>query len=158
MEISQLKIRRVEQSDIDEMVRHRICYLVELTGTKKTHDRIKTEVEMKLHFQGKIAEGSIIALVATHNDVPVSYGALVIKQIPGDLDHSIYNEADILNMYTIPEARKKGISSLILSKLIDEARKMGISKLSLHTTKDGERIYRAAGFTEPLYTYLEMLI
>ena len=105
MEISQLKIRRVEQSDIEEMVRNRISYLIEIMGTKKTHDRVKTEAEMKLHFQRKIAEGSIIALVATHNDVPVSYGALVIKEIPGDLDHSIYYEADILNMYTIPEAR-----------------------------------------------------
>lgn len=153
-----MKIRRVEQSDIEVMVRHRIRYLIEMLGTKETHDPQKTEVEMKLYFEKKIAEDSIIALVATQNDVPVSYGALVIKQIPGDLDQSTYYEADILNMYTIPEERKKGISSLILSNLIDEARKMGISKLSLHTTKDGERIYRSAGFTEPLYTYLEMII
>lgn len=158
MEISQLKIRKVEQGDIKEMVRHRICYLIEMMGSKKIHDLEKTEAEMLFHFQKKIADGGIIALVATHNDVPVSYGALVIKQIPGDLDHSTYYEADILNMYTIPEERKKGISSLILSNLIDEAKKMGISKLSLHTTKEGERIYRAAGFTEPFYTYLEMLI
>jgi len=58
----------------------------------------------------------------------VSFGGMVIKKIPGDFNQSMYLEGDILNMYTIPAARRKGISAQILEHLITEARRRGISK------------------------------
>jgi GNAT superfamily N-acetyltransferase len=61
-------------------------------------------------------------------------------------------------MYTIPEARRQGISSMILSQLLTEAKAMGISKVALHTSKDGEILYRKFGFAEPIYSYLELVL
>ena len=61
-------------------------------------------------------------------------------------------------MYTIPEARRKGISSLILERLLEEAKLMGMTKVALHTSKDGEKLYRNFGFAEPHYPYLERII
>ena len=83
---------------------------------------------------------------------------MVIKEIPGDFTKSSYLEGDILNMYTVPEARRLGISSMILEKLLAEAKTMGISKVALHTSKDGEKMYRNFGFSEPVYPYLELVI
>ena len=83
---------------------------------------------------------------------------MVIKEIPGDVKRSTYLEGDILNMYTIPEARRKGISSLILESLLNEAKKTGITKVALHTSKDGEKLYRKYHFSEPVYPYLERII
>lgn len=83
---------------------------------------------------------------------------MVIKSIPGDFNKSSYLEGDILNMYTIPQARRKGISAMILEHLIEEARSRGISKISLHTSKDGERLYRKYNFSEPSYPVLELCL
>jgi GNAT superfamily N-acetyltransferase len=83
---------------------------------------------------------------------------MVIKEIPGDSGKSSYLEGDILNMYTVPEARRQGVSSMILEQLLAEAKLMGISKVALHTSKDGEILYRKFGFSEPVYPYLELVL
>ncbi len=83
---------------------------------------------------------------------------MIIKEIPGDSYKSSYLEGDILNMYTIPEVRRQGISSMILERLLAEAKSMGISKVALHTSKDGEILYRKFGFSEPAYPYLELVL
>lgn len=88
----------------------------------------------------------------------IDKSGMVIKEIPGDSNKSSYLEADVLNMYTIPEARRQGISSMILEQLLAEAKSMGISKLALHTSKDGEILYRKFGFAEPVYPYLELVL
>jgi GNAT superfamily N-acetyltransferase len=59
-------------------------------------------------------------------------------------------------MYTIPSARRQGISRLILNELIANARRMGVAKLALHTSQDGEHLYRTSGFHEPIYPFLEL--
>ena len=70
----------------------------------------------------------------------LGFGAMVIKKIPGDFKQPFYLEGDILNMYTVPFARRKGISALILQQLLNEAHYRGISKVALHTTKAGEKL------------------
>jgi GNAT superfamily N-acetyltransferase len=62
----------------------------------------------------------------------------------------------VLNFYTIPEARGKGIATRLLNELIREARSMGLRYLHLHASKDGEPIYRKAGFVEPKMPELEL--
>jgi len=83
---------------------------------------------------------------------------MILKKIPGDFNQSSYLEGDILNMYTLPEYRRNGISSRILEELLKEARTMGISKVGLHCSKDGEPLYRKFGFEDPVYPYLERII
>jgi ribosomal protein S18 acetylase RimI-like enzyme len=47
---------------------------------------------------------------------------------------------------------------MILERLIEEAKKRGVSKVSLHTSKDGEKLYRKFGFSEPVYPVLELCL
>jgi len=55
----------------------------------------------------------------------------------------------ILNLYTIPEVRRKGICTRLLNELIKEAKALGLKYLHLHASEDGISIYRKAEFTEP---------
>ena len=55
----------------------------------------------------------------------------------------------ILNMYTIPEARGRGVCTRLLEELIKEAKSLGLRYLHLHASEDGVNIYRKAGFAEP---------
>ena len=103
-------------------------------------------------------EGRFFALQAELDGKVVSYGGMILKKIPGDFNSPTYQECDILNMYTLPGYRRKGISSKILEQLLLEAKSMGISKVALHCSKDGEPLYRKYGFSDPLYPYLELVI
>jgi GNAT superfamily N-acetyltransferase len=113
---------------------------------------------LQTFFIETIKEGSFFALLAEFDGEVVSYGGMIVKKIPGDLNKSSYLEGDILNMYTLPAYRRKGISSLILEELLKEAKEMGISKVALHCSKDGEPLYRKFGFEDPVYPYLELIV
>jgi len=156
IEIKKVKIRQVEPGDIPSMIQHRIDYLTEMQGKRDDVFIQQLKTEMTGFFKKSILNGSFIALVAELDDVAIAYGGLVLREIPGDFNRSCYLEGDILNMYTIPSARRHGISTLILKQLIINAKTMGVTKLALHTSKDGEKLYRSIGFSEPLFPYLEL--
>jgi len=158
IEIPKIKIRNVEEKDIASMIRYRIDYLTEMQGEREISFIEQLKVEMMGFFQKSMANGSFMALVAEFEGEAVAYGGMVIREIPGDFNRSSYLEGDILNMYTIPTARRKGISTLILKQLLGNAKSMGVTKVALHTSKDGEKLYRSVGFSEPVYPYLELPI
>lgn len=154
--MSNIIVRTVEFRDIDLMVAHRVDYLTEMQGKHSDEEVKKLKLDYKVYFEKNIQNGNFFALVAEQENVAVAYGAMVFHTVPGDFSKSTYLEADILNMYTIPTARRQGISRLILDELIAKARLMGVSKLALHTSKDGEHLYRTSGFHEPIYPFLEL--
>jgi len=156
IDLKKIMIRNVDLEDISSMIQHRIDYLAEMQG-KRDEDFIRQlKNDMNDFFKKSLLNGSFIALVAEHEESIVAYGGIVLREIPGDFNRSSYLEGDILNMYTIPEARRQGISTLILKQLLIEATSMGVTKLALHTSKDGEKLYRSIGFSDPLYPYLEL--
>jgi GNAT superfamily N-acetyltransferase len=150
--------RLITEADIPILVQYRIDYLKELQGVTDVHRETILKKELENHFKTELKANRLFAFLIEENQQPVSFGAVVIKQIPGDFAKSTYFEGDILNMYTVPAFRKKGYAGIILDALIIEAKKREISKLSLHTTKEGEHLYRKTGFAEPVYPYLEMAI
>ena len=153
-----ITIRKLSNKEIDLLVSYRLDYLTELLGECNAAQSENTREELKGYFSEAIELGTIYAVMAFEGEKVLSFGAMVIKKIPGDFDKHFYLEGDILNMYTIPGARSRGLSTLVLDHLIEEARKRGISKLSLHTTKAGEKLYRKAGFMEPKYPVLELTL
>jgi GNAT superfamily N-acetyltransferase len=158
MDLEKLKIRKVGEHDIGLMTTTRIEYLTEMQGERP--DAYKKELQHKLQsfFTQAMQEGSFFALLAEYEGKIVSYGGMILKKIPGDFNQSSYLEGDILNMYTLPDFRRKGISSRILEELLKEAKIIGVSKVALHCSKDGEPLYRKYGFEDPVYPYLELIM
>jgi GNAT superfamily N-acetyltransferase len=154
--LQDISIKRVTICDVDEMILHRVNYLTEMQGVHDITSQEKLKAELKVFIKNGIEGNNFIALVAKYKHITLSYGAIILKAIPGDFNCSSYLEGDILNMYTIPEARKQGISSLILKQLIAEAKLLGVSKLALYTSLAGEKLYRSAGFKNPEFPFLEM--
>jgi GNAT superfamily N-acetyltransferase len=156
IEISKIKIHKVGEADISSMVKYRIDYLTEMQGARDKEFIGQLKEEMYGFFKKSISIGSFVGFFAEMEGHILAYGGMVIREIPGDFNRSSYLEADILNMYTIPSARRKGISTLILKQLLNEANLKGITKIALHTSKDGEKLYRSVGFKEPVFPYLEL--
>jgi len=129
-----------------------------MQGEQSEEYQLKLQKELTDYFTQALAENRFFAYLAELKGEILSFGGMVIKKIPGDFNQSSYLEGDILNMFTVPFARRKGISAMILQQLINEARNRGISKVSLHTSKDGEKLYRKFGFSEPVYPVLELCL
>ncbi|KYG36762.1 acetyltransferase [Bacillus gaemokensis] len=56
-------------------------------------------------------------------------------------------EAYILNMYTLPEYRGNGLAKKLLQHCIKECKENGVKRIWLHSSKDGELLYKKMGFT-----------
>ena len=158
MDVSKIKIHELVLNDIPDLIRYRIQYLIEMQGQRDEEYIERLSTELYEYFESSILTGSFIIMAAKIDDKIVAFGGMVLKKIPGDMNNPHYIEADILNIYTVPEARKKGISKMILLKLIEKAKILGITKLSLHTSKEGENLYRSLGFSDPAFPYLEFTL
>jgi ribosomal protein S18 acetylase RimI-like enzyme len=109
------------------------------------------------YFTKAISSNDFIAWVAEIDGKIIATSGMVVWQKP-----AIYGGVEsgklgyLLNFYTIPEARRKGIATRLLSELIEEAKSLGLKYLHLHASKDGINIYRKAGFVEPDKPELEL--
>lgn len=54
----------------------------------------------------------------------------------------------IMNMYTNPEYRRKGIAYQTLDMLVKDAKRKGISAISLEATDMGRPLYQKYGFVK----------
>ncbi len=153
-----VSIRLVDDEDIPAMTAHRLDYLTEMQGERDAAYMQILEKELTDYFREHMAAGNFLALAAESEGTILGYGAMVLRRIPGDLNKASYLEGDILNMYTLPEYRRKGVGSMILEGLLKMARERGLSKVALHTSHDGEHLYRSSGFAEPQYPYLELVL
>ena len=158
IDLSNIKVREIGTDEVELLTTYRMAYLTEMQGERSEEYQIRLKNDLNQYFREAIAENRCFAFLAQQGDEILSFGAMVLKKIPGDFNQSMYLEGDILNMYTVPFARRKGISALILQELLNEARNRGISKVSLHTSRDGEKLYRKFGFTEPGFPVLELCL
>jgi len=158
MEIEKDKIdyRRANIDDIETLVDFRVRFLNELYNRPEDDETEILRKTLQEYFSKAIPSNDFIAWVAEYNGKIIGTSGMVVWQIP-----SRYGGVEsgrlgyILNMYTIPEARKKGICTRLLKELIKEAKSLGLKYLHLHASEDGINIYREAGFVEPNQTELE---
>lgn len=158
IDLSRINIREIGANEVELLTTYRMAYLTEMQGERDEEYQQKLKSELNQYFFDALEEKRFFAFLAELNGEILSFGAMVLKKIPGDFNQSSYLEGDILNMYSLPFARRKGISALILQQLLNEAMKRGVSKVSLHTSKDGEKLYRKFGFAEPIYPVLELCL
>lgn len=156
VDLSRIKIKEIGSDEVELLTTYRMAYLAEMQGKRELEYQQKLKIELNQYFSEALAEDRLFAFMAEQDEVALSFGAMVLKKIPGDFNQTSYLEGDILNMYTVPFARRKGISGMILQELLNEAHSRGISKVSLHTSKEGEKLYRKLGFSEPIYPVLEL--
>ena len=156
IDLSRIQIREIGASEVELLTTYRMAYLEEMQGERSEEYQHKLKKELTVYFTQALYENRVFAFLAEQDGEILSFGAMVLKKIPGDFNQSSYLEGDILNMYTIPSARRKGISAMILEQLLIGARLRGVSKVALHTSKDGEKLYRKFGFAEPVYPVLEL--
>lgn len=150
IQADRVEYRRANVSDVKVLVDYRIRFLNELYHHPEDSETQVLREALQEYFSEAIPSNSFIAWLAECDGKVVGTGGMVVWQIPGRYEGLESGRAGyILNMYTIPEARRKGICTRLLKQLIREAKSLGIRYLHLHASKDGEDIYKKAGFVDP---------
>jgi GNAT superfamily N-acetyltransferase len=93
-----------------------------------------------------MAEGSFRAWLACENNRAVAGGAIVISPWPAHPYDLKCRRATILNVYTDPAYRRRGLASKLMQTMIDWCRREGFARVTLHASDDGRHLYESLGF------------
>lgn len=134
-------------ADIPDLARLRIDFLKEVQSpeTHLVEDEGLNEILFD-YFGQHIASGDFVAwLGIADGKVVATSGLCFSKIIPGFtlLDGRV---AYIMNIYTLPLWRKKGIGKQVFYHILEEAKQRNYKRVLLHATEDGRPIYEKFGF------------
>lgn len=146
--------RKADQSDIQTLVDNRIQFALELSGEQKQESIDALRRQMSTYFTKATKENSCISIIAVCEGETAGIGSVHFREQPGNFRNPSGKWGYIMNMYTVPAHRRKGVCKGILAELIKEATQSGITAFELHATRDGELVYPKYGFEihkEPTY-------
>ncbi|UCG36902.1 MAG: GNAT family N-acetyltransferase [Candidatus Bathyarchaeota archaeon] len=151
MEIRKEKIvyRRATADDIPALIDYRVRFLRELHDHPDDDETKILRNSLLEYFTKAIPANDFVGWVADYEGKIIGTSGMVVWQIPARYGVENGRLGYLLNFYTIPEARRKGIGTRLLIELIREAESIELKTLHLHATEDGINIYRKAGFVEP---------
>jgi ribosomal protein S18 acetylase RimI-like enzyme len=141
------KFIKVSHEHIDKIISLRLALLKELGELNSPIEEHLMETSTREYLQNALLKNEFISYMAETNGAPVSISGMVLFNRPPYLENLQGIEAYILNMYTVPEYRGKGLAKKLLENCIDESKKSGVKRIWLHASEDGKPLYKKMGFT-----------
>ena len=113
--------------------------------------------ELDAFFKKWLVSKDFLQLIAEENGKLLSTAAVIYYDLPPSYTNKIGVRGYVTNVYTAPQHRRKGLSKMLLSELLNDAKKRGIKKLWLGASKDGRPLYEKLGFIQQ-ESYMELTL
>ncbi len=144
----EIHIREAGVEDLKHILHHRRAMFEEMgfqdTAVLDGVESLSREYFSKAlrigRYRGWIAEGL--------NGQIVGGGGIVIADWPGYPGENHAERAWILNMYTEPGARRRGVAKRLLEAMIEWCCTKGFRAVSLHASSAGRPLYETMGFQQ----------
>jgi len=172
--------RKAMMPDIDTLIRLRLDYLTEDKGILSDADKTAIAAQLKGYFPQHIGK-DFIAFVAEspaegmRGSAPyeaddsrfyaeaaaggiISCAFLVITEKPANPAFITGKTGTVLNVFTYPEYRRKGVATALLRLLIKDAKGQNLSYLELSATEAGKPLYEKLGFKLKQSKYTKMIL
>lgn len=142
-------------NDIDELIRLRLAFIAEDAGALSSRQEQCIEEQLRDYFNRKLGK-ELIAFIARDEERIVAVAYLLLMEMPANarLLNGLYGE--VLNVYTLPEYRGKGLCTKLMQHLIEYGKKCGLGCIDLSATENGYPIYAKLGFKEKEQNYKDM--
>ncbi|MEW6226856.1 MAG: GNAT family N-acetyltransferase [Bacillota bacterium] len=134
--------------DIETLVKFRVEMFREmgkLTGSAAEQDLTAT---LRKWFRVMMTAERFFAWLAVENGEIIGSSGLVLLLKPPSPDNISGIEGYVMNMYTVPSHRGKGIATALLEECVRFASAAGAGRLSLHASSLGQPVYDKFGFVQ----------
>lgn len=98
------------------------------------------------YYQEALANGTHTAYLIFEGETFVGAGGISYFRVMPTYHNPTGRKAYIMNMYTRPEYRRKGIASKTLDLLVSDAKAKKVAAISLEATEMGRPLYEKYGF------------
>ena len=96
----------------------------------------------------RLADGRYTGLLLEEDGVVLASAGVHFNDFPPHFLHPEEGRAYLLNFYTSPAARGRGLAKQLLAACVEECRERGIKVVVLHASPFGRPIYEKFGFTQ----------
>lgn len=140
-----MQFRLANKTDIPSLVDLRLAYLCEdfPNQTVKQSQMIKDQLPDYFHRR---LGNDLLVFVCEEDARIVSTVFLLITEKPANPNFPTGLTGTVLNVYTLPQYRKRGYATRLMELAIREAGLQNLSYLELKATKAGLPLYRKLGF------------
>ena len=148
-------LRRATPDDIPLIAQHRHHMFAENRFGSEAHF-----CEMDTRFadwlRTHLADGTYIGLLMDEGGQILAGAGIYLMDWPPHYLHVEPRRAYLLNFYTEPEARGRGLANQLLAAAVDECRTRGVRTITLHASPFGRPIYERFGFTDSSEMLLQL--
>jgi GNAT superfamily N-acetyltransferase len=153
---SDLILRAATIDDCAIIARQRVSMFVDM-GFVKSDDAAGELHRLTVAWLAeRIPRGEYVGWLATPVHEPervvAGAGAQLRRVLPFPKHHNEQiadgRQAIVVNVYTEPEFRRRGVARLLMTALLNWARSIQLESLVLHATADGKPLYESLGFRQ----------
>jgi GNAT superfamily N-acetyltransferase len=142
--VSKITCRFATIADIPALVELRLALQAE--AHPETPAPAGLAARLRKFFAAQISAGEFLATVAEMDGALVAAGGMIYQQFPPSVVNPTGCSAYIMNMYTLPSHRRRGLATKLLKTLVATARKAGCRRITLHAMPGARSLYAKLGF------------
>jgi len=141
-----LSYKRAVPEDLDLLVETRIEVLRAANLLDSSVEMPEVAAQARAYYRRALADGSHIAYMVFDGPRLAGTGGVSFFQVLPTYHNPTGRKAYIMNMYTRPAYRRRGIAGTVLDLLVSAAKEAGIAAISLEATDMGRPLYERYGF------------
>lgn len=143
-----LSYKKATIDDLEFLVETRIEVLRAANKLDKSVDMTVIKEQSYDYYKKALSNKTHIAYLVFDGEKFVGAGGISFFRVMPTFNNPSGNKAYIMNMYTSPSYRRKGIAYKTLDLLVLSAKERGISSISLEATEMGRPLYEKYGFVK----------
>lgn len=143
-----LLYKRATIEDIDMLTKTRIRVLSAANSLSDDIDMNEVEKQSYDYYGRALCDDTHIAYLVFDEKRFVGSGGVSFFQVMPTYHNVSGKKAYIMNIYTEPAYRRRGIAYKILDLLVSDVRSKGITSISLEATEAGRPLYEKYGFVK----------
>lgn len=151
------ELRLASLDDLELLVQLRMSYLAE-TFDALNQER-SAELAQQLHtYCLRQLNQSFFAVIAFIEYKVAATAFLVVDERPGNPIFMNGRIGTIMNVYTYPQYRQRGVATQVMEAILDIAKEQNLSRLDLKATHAGIPLYEKLGFNQTSDEYVSMFL
>lgn len=148
-----IEYKQATAEDIDKVINMRIWFSDVLVGKQSEENEKMMRAALHDYFADEL-DKNYLCWYATVDGELASMAGLVMRRVPGNIRNPTGRWGYIMNVFTLPQYRRMGLSKGVMARLMQHGREQGVKAFELHATPEGEHVYVNMGFflhNEPTY-------
>jgi GNAT superfamily N-acetyltransferase len=140
-------VRLATADDLDALVQLRMDFLREVNG-RELENMQALHDNLHAYFARHLPSGDFLAWLAETESEIIGTSGLVFSHRPPSFNNTTGLDAYVMNMYTLPAWRGRGVARTLLHHLLEYVRTTPCRHVSLHATEQGRPLYDSMGFRQ----------